>query len=368
MTWWRKSVIAIGAMIAIAAMIWPAGQAGATARSRVRPPDKVPVTNQGQAGKFKGFSVAISGDIAVAGVPGVGNWTGQAYVYQRSGRFWLHTATLSDPRKAKNDVFAWSVAVSSSKAGNYIVIGGNDGNGKRDYVYIYKGVGHTWHSQATLGDPGKTSQDMFGDAVAISGTTLVIGASCQNGFSGQAYVYTRFGKRWVMQASLADPAAKSQQDFGQSVAASGRTVVIGARNVAYVYHYSHGWQPTGTLRNPGKSTDAFGRSVAVAGGVALVGAPGPMPPQHKAKPGAAYIYALTGKKWSLKQTLPAPKGGDEFGFAVAIAGTDAMVGMPLYTHLGCGSAFGYASSAGHWVERTQLVDANCPAGANSAGQ
>jgi hypothetical protein len=356
-----RGVAILTSLVALWSLPWQPAPALATDRAPILPE----YASTASGGNFKGFSVAISGGIAVAGVPGVNGWTGMAYIYVRSGRLWIHSATLTDPRHATDDVYAWSVAASNTSAGNYVVVGGNDGNDKRDYVYVYKGSGRSWHLQATIGDPGTTSQDMFGDSVAISGTTLVIGASCQDGLSGHAYVYTRVGQRWIIQASLADPAGKPNQDFGQSVAVSGRTAIIGSRDTAYVYRYTygHGWAQAAKLRNPGNAEDAFGQSVSTSGTTAVIGAPGPMPPEYNVTPGAAYAYALSGGKWSLRQKLANPQGAEEFGFSVAISGNRTLIGMPLYGKDGCGGAYEYTSSRGKWIKRDHLYDSGCPSGA-----
>jgi hypothetical protein len=88
-------------------------------------------------------------------------------------------------------------------------------------------------------------QDYFGSSVAISGDTIVVGAmndassttgidSVPNDFArlaGAAYVFTRSEGGWIQKAYL-KPAAvgTTQQDdqFGNSVAISGDTIVVGA--------------------------------------------------------------------------------------------------------------------------------------------
>jgi len=60
---------------------------------------------------------------------------------------------------------------------------------------------------------------------------------------GAAYIYVKGASSWPTKptAALADPAAKKGDDFGNSVAVSGRTAVIGApyassaAGVAYIF-------------------------------------------------------------------------------------------------------------------------------------
>ena len=63
--------------------------------------------------------------------------------------------------------------------------------------------------------------------------TIVMGAyqDDDNGItnSGSAYVYTRSGSTWTEQAKLTASDGAANDQFGDSVAISGDTVVIGAR-------------------------------------------------------------------------------------------------------------------------------------------
>ena len=84
--------------------------------------------------------------------------------------------------------------------------------------------------------------DVFGRSVALSGDTAVVGAASEDGASGgvnggdnndvsgsgAAYVYVRSGTTWLFQAYLkaAQPVANAK--FGQSVAISGDTIIVGA--------------------------------------------------------------------------------------------------------------------------------------------
>src|SRR5260221_292581 len=83
----------------------------------------------------------------------------------------------------------------------------------------------------------------FGWSVAISGDTMVIGAPFENSNatgvngnqtnnsardSGAAYVFVRDGTNWVQQAYLKPSNTGAGDYFGESVAISGDTMVIGA--------------------------------------------------------------------------------------------------------------------------------------------
>jgi hypothetical protein len=314
-------------------------------------------------GNQQGFSVAISGNVAVTSAPGVQDDAGVAYIWLHQGgaQHWRKVATLPDPRHAKDDYYAWAVAASSTKSGTYLAIGGNDNNGKRDRVYIYTGSGTSWHLQATIDDPGTSYKDMYGDNLAISPSTLVVGASCGPRNSGAAYIYHHQGSRWVLQDSIHNPLGLAENFFGQAVAVSGNRVMIGAVGWAYVYtHTSKGWKKTAVITNPGSSNDSFGQSVALSGTgtVGVIAAPG-VPPA-----GAAYVYHLSGTTWSRKQKLT-EAGGGEFAWAVAMSGSELLVGMPIGGKPNCGAAFAYRLSGTKFVLQKEIADpdSTCTSGA-----
>src|SRR5271155_4527167 len=60
-----------------------------------------------------GYSVSISGPIAVVGAPGLNQGQGAVYVFTRSGKTWRDTAKLYDPARIAQDAFGWSVSVTS---------------------------------------------------------------------------------------------------------------------------------------------------------------------------------------------------------------------------------------------------------------
>jgi FG-GAP repeat len=320
---------------------------------------------------LEGYSVAISGPTAVVGLPGLRKDAGAAYIYIRENGQWHHEATLTDPRNADNDVFGGAVSMVSTADGTYVVIGDQDpysvGNGRPDVVYVYKGSGRTWRRQETLRNPDKSSAsiyDAFGGSVSISPTALVIGApGYGNTYDyGAAYIYMRSGSRWILRASLNDPVSRPEplDTFGQSVAVSGRTVIIGATDASYVYTRTsgNGWPLTAKLRNPGPRRDNFGASVSLSGLTALIGAPGNQEVgKHSA--GAAYIFTKSGGSWKLWQKIPALGRGDEFGFSAAISDERVLIGMPLYGKARCGSVYELKRSDRKWIERSLLVDPHC---------
>jgi hypothetical protein len=150
---------------------------------------------------------------------------------------------------------------------------------------------------AKLHDPAATANDYFGLSVAEWGKTAVVGAFDTSSYAGAAYFYVKGVSGWPKKPgmSVMDPAAISDDFFGNSVAVSDTTAIVSdpgtSGEVGTVYIYvkgASGWsnKPTVTLTDPASAMfDNFGNSVAVSGNTAVVGAWG-----ARSRAGAAYIY------------------------------------------------------------------------------
>ncbi len=220
----------------------------------------------------------------IVGASGTYPSPGAAYIYvRRLGQRWptQPTTTLADPAATAGDYFGGAVAISADTA----VVGALNGNAA--YVYARKHLGG-WPTKpaTTLTDPAASSGDQFGNAVALDGHTLVVGADFTNGAQGAAYVYTRGKSGWpsTPTVSLADPLSSTNDEFGVSVAVDGPALVVGsdeanATGAAYSYHQGKkGWptSPTTTINDPGPSSsypgDRFGSAVGLASNSVVVGA------------------------------------------------------------------------------------------------
>jgi len=218
---------------------------------------------------------------------------------------------------------------------------------------------------ATLSDPNGARDDRFGDAVAVSGTTAIVGAYGANGDSGAAYIYVEGASGWRAKptTTLSDPAATAGDHFGFSVAVSGTTAIVGAQGTngdtgtAYVYvEGASGWPatPSGTLKDPGATVhDLFGWSVAVSGTTSTIGAIG-----TNGDTGAAYVYEEAASGWPATPTTtlldPAATTDDWFGRSVSVSGTTVAVGA-YGTGIGAGAAYIYRESASGWPATPTLA-------------
>ena len=310
--------------------------------------------SDGTPGDAFGWSVAISGFTALVGASGKSP-NGAAYVFVRSGSTWSQQAELTASDGTQFDAFGGSVAISGSTA----VVGAPDKNSYTGAAYVFVRSGIIWSQQAELAASDGASIDYFGDSVAVSGSTAVVGADGKNSYTGAAYVFVRSGTTWSQQAELAASDGAAQDSLGWSVAISGSTAVAGAylknhsTGAAYVFVRSGIiWSQQAKLTaSDGARGDYLGWSVTVSGSSAVVGAYA-----RNSNAGSAYVFARSGAIWSQQAELTASHGarGDDFGYSVAISGSTALVGAQG-TKSFTGAAYVFVRSGANWSQKAKLT-------------
>ena len=292
-------------------------------------------------GKNFGDSVAINSDTAIIGAPGDNQWTGAAYIFTRTGTTWTQQAKLTADDGAVEDEFGFSVALSGDTA----VIGASyAGNGWTGQAYVFTRSGTTWTPQWELLASDGAPEDQFGWSVSVSGNTAVVGSVYDDSRTGSAYVYTRTGTTWTEQQKLtaSDPAIEDA--FGASVSIDGNTTVIGAgwkntfTGAAYVYTRSGTtWTQQAKINaSDGANGDEFGTAVSISGDKVVVGAR-----FVSMWTGAAYIFSRTGTTWTQEARINASDGAyfDQFAWSVGIDHNDVICGAPNHPKPNVGSAY-----------------------------
>ncbi len=323
--------------------------------------------------------MAVSGTTAIVGAPdhtvsGHAN-QGAAYVFTLSGGTWSQTGELTASDGAASDLFGTAVAVSGTTA----IVGAPDhtvsGHANQGAAYVFTLSGGTWSQTGELTASDGAASDLFGSALAISGTTVVVGTADHtvsgHANQGAAYVFTLSGGTWSQTGELTASDGAASDLFGSSVAISGTTVVVGTadhtvsghanQGAAYVFTLSGGtWSQTGELTaSDGAASDLFGSSVAISGTTVTIGAPDHTVSGH-ANQGAAYVFTLSGGTWSQTGELTASDGAasDLFGSSVAISGTTVVVGAAHHTvsgHANQGAAYVFTLSGGTWSQTGELT-------------
>ena len=315
--------------------------------------------------------------------------SGAAYVFVRTAGAWSQQAYLKASNTDENDGFGDSVSVSgdtvvvsarfedSSATG----INGDQSDNSAGFAgaaYVFARTGSTWSQEAYLKASNTDFEDQFGTDVAVSGDTVVVGARGESSSatgvngdqsdnsenrSGAAYVFVRAAGAWSQQAYIKASNTGTFDAFGDTVAISGDTVVVGAptedssamgvngdqsdnstptSGATYVFARTGStWSQQAYLKASNTDeNDQFGISVAVSGDLVVVGAlredssakfvNGDQSDDSATDAGAAYVFARTGSTWSQQAYLKASNAGagDLFGTSVAVSGDDVFIGTP----------------------------------------
>ncbi len=315
-----------------------------------------------------GFSVSVSGNLAVIGAPYVnlpGSDFGAAYVYRREGVTWTQEAKLVASDGASGDYLGYSVGIS----GETVVLGAYGDGGGSAYVFVRSGT--SWSQQQKLVGNDTGSSDQFGFAVGISGNTVIVGArNADPGGSnrGAGYVFVRSGSTWTQQAKLTASDGRNSDQLGYSVGISGDRVVMGAYGVdagatnggaAYVYERSGStWMQALKFVAPDAGpNDRLGFSCAMSGDTFITGAR--FADTGGTDRGAAYVVSKASGSWAMQAKLTASNAtnGDNFGFAVGISGDLAVVGA-FSSDIGGsnrGAAYSYTRTAGVWGSESLIL-------------
>ncbi len=323
----------------------------------------------GTQSSLGGPGIGTDGDWAVAGVPfwgpsiGPGGAAGAAAVYWHNGTSWQFYDILLPSSAWSSDFAGWSVAIS----GDVIVVGvprdevgavANHGT-----AVVFRRNATTWVEEQILSRTGASTDDFFGRSVAISGDVIVVGAPGAD----VATVFRYNGVTWNEEQQLTTVQFGNGW-FGDSVAVDGDTVAVGAP-AAYVggppggggmagglvtiFRWSGSmWAEEDELVILGSST--FGSSVSVRGDRLVVGADG------SSVPGSAKVFRRSGTTWIEEQTLSALSMDPQFidfGVAVSLAAdgnTIAVGSASSGAQVGSASIFRWTGAA--WEARQVFED------------
>jgi hypothetical protein len=304
-------------------------------------------SSDGEAGDNFGISVYVCHDVIVVGM-GPRSTGSKAYVYVEPANGWTdmtETAQLTATDQVPGDHFASAVGISLTT----IVVGDYAGpNPTKGAAYVYTQPKSGWKNMtqtAKLTARNGKSGDLFGISVSANrGDTLVIGATqAGNSSGGAAYVFLEPSKggwkttsQYTAELIASDRAA--HQNFGQSVAANGPTIVVGGNGssgdgTVYVFTEPEaGWKSatqTARLLNPlGKNNDCFACAVGVSGLEIAAGSP-----KSATSQGVVYIFYQpsagwkTTSKYSAKLTASDHSSGALFGSSIGFD-TDVAIGAP----------------------------------------
>ncbi len=150
--------------------------------------------------------------------------------------------------------------------------------------------------------------------------------------------------------------------FGNAVAMDGGIIAIGApgdddnginSGAAYLIDAATGAELLKLTSDDGATGDNFGHSIAMAGGLVAVGAPGRS--DHGGASGAAYVFSAATGSQLAKLTADDAEAGDEFGNAIDIDGGIVAVGAWRADDFGDGSGAAYLFDASTGAQLDKLL-------------
>lgn len=332
------------------------------------------------AGDQLGSAVALQGEIALVGANSdddAGNGSGSAYLFEEDGMGnWLQLTKLVANDAAINDRFGTAVALSGDTA-LVSAVGDNSSAGS---AYLFQDSG-TWSQVDKITANDAMSNDNFGSSVALSGNTALVGSPLGDTASfadvGAAYLFQDNGSgNWQETTKLiaGDAASMEEDQFGVSVALAGNLALVGAwldddagSNAGAAYLFENdglgNWSQIAKFTaDDALPNDNFGLSVAISGKTALIGAPSGDTATF-VDVGAAYLFQDDGSgNWNQVAKLTAADAGtfefDQFGASVALENGTALVGAFLDSDGGffSGSAYLFEDDgSGNWSQFEKIT-------------
>lgn len=306
-----------------------------------------------------------------------------------------------------SDFLGFAVAIS----GDTIVVGSPEhqvgGKAQQGAVYIFVKPAKGWATTSTftaeLTASDGLAMDNFGEAVSISGDTIIVGSCsltgvCANG-PGKVYVFEKPANGWAATSSASAELTASDgaatDSFGIPADIAGDTVVVGTQPApgaaisgkAYVFvKPAGGWSSTtetaeltASDEQPG---DVFGE-VAVSGDGNTIFVGSPLASVNSgSQQGAGYVFAKPAKGWATtnqfaaKLTAGDEETSDQFGFCqnsgcISNDGSTIVLGAPQLdvfssNATGPGKAYVYVKPADGWTT-TSIADAELTASDGNLG-
>jgi hypothetical protein len=268
--------------------------------------------------------------------------------------------------------------------------------------------------QTKLSASDGADADEFGYSVAVSGSTVVVGAPHHavgsHGQQGAVYVFASpgAGASMTQTAELTDSGGKPGEELGYSVAISGDTIAAGEpggtelpgnqhktenelQGTVDVFTTSGSWTttatPTARLTDSGTQSTGggeFGWSVAISSDAKTIVAGAPDDGTPGDEEGRAFVF-VTSSTWAstgsptAQLAVAVPTGEELFGRSVAISGTagsnNIVVGAPLFAPAGHqqGAAYEFTEPGGGWatapnpMNQTAKLTANDSSGGDQLG-
>lgn len=190
----------------------------------------------GTAGDSFGSSVATNGAWVAVGAPiwsGTELGAGRVYLFELEGNEALLRQTI-DGEYGSNAV-GLTVALDTER----LVVSTRGGTTDARTVFVHDLIDGDWRRTAALTSPADLQPSDFGEAFALQGNRLLIGApsSIQSGF-----LFEERSGSWTLTGIMSDPVPSlaAYNQCGDTLALEGPLVALGARRLSTSSAYRHG--------------------------------------------------------------------------------------------------------------------------------
>ncbi|HWC72370.1 MAG TPA: choice-of-anchor B family protein [Gemmatimonadales bacterium] len=307
-----------------------------------------------------GVAVAVDGNTLLVGSQKADSEVGAVYVFTRDASGWKEAGRLTPKNGQAGDGFGSSILLVGDRA--YV---STSSNGRHGAVFIFHRTGQTWAAETMLTPAAPdTLNPTFGQAVAASGSRLMIGALRADSGTGAVFVYTRDASgKWTLESRMSPPGPMTGRasSFGSAIILRGDTAIIGALNdraAGAVWFYNRDsasgqWNPVSrVLPFDGSFGSRFGSSIAEVGKELWVGAVGANQFQ-----GRVYRFTRdsTGFPTASKFGPTTLLDGDRFGGQIVASGSLIAIAIGNEDYGEGGVALYSRSSNGTWQQSGHLV-------------
>ncbi|MBW4646248.1 MAG: DUF4347 domain-containing protein [Goleter apudmare HA4340-LM2] len=249
----------------------------------------------------------------------------------------------------------WSANTVSTSATPGLANGANN----TDWIQILRGaIPVLTIPSITINNPSPAANELFGFSLASGNTNLLIGAPLADTGKGEAY---RLNASGVLQQTFANPSSGIGELFGLSVAINGTVYLIGApkfdasvADVGRAYRFNSTGSLQQTFDNSVNNDDSeFGSAVAIlSNGNYVIGAPEKGKATANDNAGEVRLFNSSGLLQNITNPNPGIIQDARFGFSVAAANNDILIGAPGFStftapstvNFGVGQAYRYNST------------------------
>lgn len=257
--------------------------------------------------------------------------SGKVYAFKRngSGGYDFHSIVTSPEKESAGDGFGSAIAVSGTSA----LIGAAGHANRAGLVHEFEvGQDGAWTRVRSFAPQGVGPNDGFGFNIALKGTEAIVSAPGDAGNYGAAYVWR-----------------KVEQAGRRGGGAGGATPPAGG---------NFAWQELARLTQPaGGRGSQFTQGIAADGDEIWVSSP------RAGGAGGAFVFRhenlvfpLEGPKFVGPASLPVPPGGAATsGQAISVRGGVAAVAAPTINYGGGGVVIFERNASGNWVEQPLIT-------------